>query len=81
MYRRVAKFNYSELIDGVHFSNKLKNQIFGLILNTAIRDLSSPSPNLHFEEAHTQQQRPVGFQNLQITIDNSASIVSDSDSD
>ena len=81
VYRRVAKFNYSELIDGVHFSNKLKNQIFGLILNTAIRDLSSPSPNLHFEEAHTQQPRPVGFQNLQITIDNSASIVSDSDSD
>ena len=77
----MAVFNYSELIDGGLFSDKLKNQIFGLILNTTIRDLSSPSPNLHFEEAHTQQQRPVGFQNLQITIDNSASIVSDSDSD
>ena len=81
VYRRVAKFNYSELIDGVHFSERLKSQLFGLILNTAIRDLSSTSPNPHFEEAHRQQPRPVGFQNLRIVIDNSTSIESDSDSD
>ena len=38
VYRRVTKFSYKELIDGVHFSPKLQATVFGLILDTSIRD-------------------------------------------
>ena len=79
VYRRVARFVYSELVDGVHFSDKLKNQVFGLIIDTAIRDISST--NQHLAESHRQQPRPVGFQDLQIVVDNTTSTESDSDSD
>jgi hypothetical protein len=43
-YRRVDKFTYSEIPDGVHFSERLKSICFALILNTAIRDIG-PSTN------------------------------------
>ena len=79
LYRRVAKFTYAELTDGVHFSESLKNQAFTLIINTAIRDITTTLCTSHFEEAHRQQPRPVGFQNLRVTIENQPS--SDSDSD
>ena len=38
VYRRVVKFSYKGLTDGVHYSTKLKDTIFGLILHTSIRD-------------------------------------------
>ena len=39
VYRRVTKFSYKELSDGVHFSPKLQATVFGLILDTSIRDI------------------------------------------
>lgn len=41
VYRRIAKFSYNELPDGVHFSAKLKSVTFGLIVNTAIQDITN----------------------------------------
>ena len=78
VYRRVAKFNYTELTDGVHFSDKLKNLTFSLIIDTAIRDITSTLSNPQPEGTHRQQTRPVGFRNLRVTVDNLPS--SDSDS-
>lgn len=48
IYRRVIKFTYKDLVDGVHFSPNLKTIAFNLILSTATRDmnsLSEPNPN------------------------------------
>ena len=78
VYRRVAKFSYSELTDGVHFSQKLKRLIFGLIIDTAIRDISATLSEPQLEETHRQQTRPVGFQNLRVVIDNTPTTDSDS---
>ena len=41
VYRRVIKFSYKELIDGVHFTQKLRDIIFGLIIHTALRDTTT----------------------------------------
>ena len=38
-YRKIRKFSDKELVDGVHFSDTLKNICFPLIYDTAIRDI------------------------------------------
>ena len=62
VYRRVTKFNYSQLPDGLHFSESLRNICFTLILNTAIKDIQnlftpeqqkSDTPN--FSDTDTEQ--------------------------
>ena len=83
IYRRVVKYKYTELIDGVHLSDKFKSLIFTLIINTAIRDTNTTPPDTQPKEPHRQQTRPVGFRNLRIVIDNTSSTdnASSSDSD
>ena len=41
VYRRVGKFNYKDLTDGVHFNPKLRDTVFGLILHTSITDTTT----------------------------------------
>ena len=38
IYRRVTKFAYKEFTDGVHFTPKLSDILFDLIIHTSIRD-------------------------------------------
>ena len=78
VYRRVTKFVYTELTDGVHFSSDLKQRLFTLIVDTAIRDITSTLSNPQLEETHRQQPRPVGLQNLRVTIENNTTTDSDS---
>ena len=49
VYRRVKKFVYSELFDGVHFTLKLRHTCFRLILDTAIRDITNLFASLESE--------------------------------
>ena len=77
VYRRVAKFVYTQLIDGVHYSAHLKNLVFSLIIDTAIRDITSTLTQPQPEATHRQQPRPVGFRNLRVVIDNSSTTDSD----
>jgi hypothetical protein len=53
VYRRVSKFKYSSLVDGVHFSQSMKRTCFSLIIGTTIRD-SIASIN-SIEEAGTSK--------------------------
>ena len=53
VYRRVRKFVYTELFDGVHFTAKLRDICFRLILDTAIRDISNLFSSLESEESDT----------------------------
>jgi hypothetical protein len=57
VYRRVTKFSNRELVDGVHFTEKQKKICFGLIVNTAIRELTIVSSR---SDSHRLQSRPVG---------------------
>ena len=79
VYRRVSKFVYTRLTDGVHYSPDLRNLLFGLIIDTAIRDITSTLAHSQPEEAHRQQPRPVGLRGLRVVIENDQTTDSDSD--
>lgn len=62
VYRRVVKFSYTNLTDGVHFSAELKKTAFRLIISTAIRDIFTLSQS--DSVSHRQQSRPMGAERL-----------------
>lgn len=84
VYRRVEKYSYQHLPDGVHFDDKLKTTVFSLIVDTSIRDLLTKEAQ-QAVDSHRLQTRPVGgpgrlcitLENIKCALDSDANKVSD----